>query len=130
MVLWSEGYKPSSKIKPSFYGEKAILARNYKGQKMKHKHAELIHAWAEGAEIQFKAEINEEWQDTPRPQWHYDFQYRIKPAPKPDIVKLCRAIVSANDGKFYAFSGDSVKPTLKLVFDGETGLPKSAEVIK
>lgn len=96
---------------------------------MKHKHAELIHAWAEGAEIQFKAEINEEWQDTPRPQWHYDFQYRIKPAPKPDIERFCRAVFS-DEEEFSVFTVKFHISNLKLVFDGETRELKSAEVIK
>lgn len=43
---------------------------------MRHKHADLIHAWAEGAEIQIKC--NKEWCDA-CPTWHPNKEYRIKP---------------------------------------------------
>jgi hypothetical protein len=46
---------------------------------MKHKHADLIHAWADGAEIQLYNGCVGEWQDMPNPAWSTDFQYRIKP---------------------------------------------------
>lgn len=45
---------------------------------MKHPHAELIHAWAEGADIQIKT-LLEGWQDTKSPIWGTDTEYRIKP---------------------------------------------------
>lgn len=41
-----------------------------------HKHAELIKAWADGAEIQIK--VNGVWSDIPNPVWSADV-YRIKP---------------------------------------------------
>jgi hypothetical protein len=44
---------------------------------MKHKHYDLILAWANGAEIQLLARDNE-WCDI-RPQWKDDSTYRIKP---------------------------------------------------
>lgn len=48
-----------------------------------HKHAELIKAWADGAEIQVRVPTYETqtayWQDTPTPTWGYDCDYRIKP---------------------------------------------------
>jgi len=43
----------------------------------KHKHADLIHAWADGAEIQFKGA--EGWFYAHNPTWHGDTEYRIKP---------------------------------------------------
>jgi hypothetical protein len=42
-----------------------------------HKHADLIHAWANGAEIQFKGA--EGWFYARNPTWHDDTEYRIKP---------------------------------------------------
>jgi hypothetical protein len=44
---------------------------------MKHKHAELIKAWADGAEIQYK-QIGGEW-ITEEPLWCEEYEYRIKP---------------------------------------------------
>lgn len=44
-----------------------------------HVHAELIHAWADGAEIQCKTELGF-WIDVPHPNWRKDLEYRIKPS--------------------------------------------------
>lgn len=46
-----------------------------------HKHAALIKAWADGAEIQVCKGIAEEpeWIDISTPNWHIDMKYRIKP---------------------------------------------------
>ena len=43
-------------------------------------HAELIHAWAEGAEIEYKT-VSEEWRDTLQPTFVDTYEYRIKPQP-------------------------------------------------
>ena len=48
---------------------------------MKHKHAELIHAWCEGAEIQYKSKVDGEWCDHSDTEWDEDYEYRIKPKP-------------------------------------------------
>ena len=64
---------------------------------MKHKHSELIKAWADGAEIQYYDEdpYNGIWRDgTWRDvagrdlQWHPEVTYRIKPKPKPGLGTL------------------------------------------
>jgi len=48
----------------------------------KHIHADLIKAWADGAEIQY---INQfDWVDDKVPAWHEHWIYRIKPADKID----------------------------------------------
>lgn len=51
-----------------------------------HKHAALIKAWADGAEIQFQA-YNKTWEDIDRPSWGEQYEYRIKPVPK-EIIQL------------------------------------------
>lgn len=56
---------------------------------MKHKHAELIKAWADGAEIQSR-NIGEYWADNQRPIWAEDTEYRIKP--KQPVVRWLWAI--------------------------------------
>jgi hypothetical protein len=53
---------------------------------MKHKHAELIHAWANGAKIQVKAH-KLEWEDRENPLWDTDSEYRIKPFLKQPVVR-------------------------------------------
>lgn len=49
---------------------------------MKHKHADLIKAWADGAIIQHKN--SGVWYDSVNnnPNWAWDYEYRIKPSPK------------------------------------------------
>ena len=44
-----------------------------------HKHAELIKAWADGAEIEVKHSWNTDWLSADIPSWSYDKEYRIKP---------------------------------------------------
>lgn len=85
-----------------------------------HKHAELIKAWADGAEIQVRCK--KAWADCPLPQWFPDVEYRIKPEPKPDIV-VSRWVYW--DGS----TANCSQSNVKYIFDGETGQLKSAEVI-
>jgi hypothetical protein len=54
---------------------------------MKHKHAELIKAWADGAQIQFRLWGGIEWLDTATPQWEVKYEYRIKPEEKQPVVR-------------------------------------------
>jgi len=90
---------------------------------MKHKHADLIHAWADGAEIQVKNPFNE-WIDEKNPIWESWIEYRIKPEPKPDYVRyyeVCKGFGGLSQMHYH---------NLKATYDGETGGLKSAEVIK
>lgn len=45
----------------------------------RHKHADVIHAYAEGAEIQFRRDASERWVDMDSPCFNPGFEYRIKP---------------------------------------------------
>ena len=51
--------------------------------KTPHKHAELIKAWADGADIQV-LQHDTVWLDCIDPYWADHVQYRIKPEPKPE----------------------------------------------
>ena len=46
---------------------------------MRHKHADLIHAWAEGAEIEYFSLQHHKWRVVDIPIWKDGFEYRIKP---------------------------------------------------
>ena len=46
-----------------------------------HKWHKEIKAWADGAEIEFKA-LNDKWFYTSYPHWNSNDEYRIKPQPK------------------------------------------------
>ena len=88
-----------------------------------HKHAELIKAWADGAEIERLTGLGwfrHDWCDI----WHHDSEYRIKPAPKPDVVTSL--YVSATITRQFT-NGDF--DNLKLTFDGKTGNLKEAVVL-
>jgi hypothetical protein len=108
--------------------------------KKPHKHAELIKAWADGAEIEFYDTRFEEhrWKlcGTP-PLWREDFEYRIKPEPKPDVVRYACHDRFENSPlmqlRLYRVEQNIDNPStgqLKLTFDGETGKLKSAEVLE
>jgi hypothetical protein len=45
---------------------------------MRHKHADLIHLWAEGVEIEWLNGDNT-WETAIQPAWHKSSEYRIKP---------------------------------------------------
>ena len=97
-----------------------------------HKHAELIKAWADGAEIEFQ-DSEGVW-GVGIPHWHPDAEYRIKPEPKPDVVKAFMLESHPFGGlRFYdatGFSREKDEQRIQVIFDGETGKLKSAEVLK
>ena len=89
------------------------------------KHAELIKAWADGAEIQ-RLGLGDErncWEDEPNPTWADDEIYRRKSVPKEDYVKHGLIEFCDNESYYWYFSGD-------VTFDGETGEPKKVEIVK
>ena len=106
-----------------------------------HKHAELIKAWADGAEIEYKSKFGGGWFlfDGEKDGWIEDYEYRIKPEPKLDVVKYGNVFIKQDGDSFDNFSikfegffhrYSQLNCNLKLTFDGETGELKSAGVIK
>lgn len=93
---------------------------------MKHKHADLIKAWADGAQIQYYRGVGN-WEDIDNPNWLGVGEYRIKPMPKPDFYTYS-TITFGNTGQqsTMQYGTDNVKFT----YDGETRKLKSAEVLK
>lgn len=91
-----------------------------------HKHAELIKAWADGAEIEY--ESHGIWVDEAYPDWYPEMQYRIKPESKPDVVEDVFVWKSPLDG--YPMMVRHDIPNLRLIFDRESGLFKDAEVLE
>ena len=102
-----------------------------------HKHAEIIKAWAEGAEVEFRAHFAERWQeanyptwqDTNNPTWHSHYEYRVKVKEEVIITR-----VTLHKGSLtYPYLSTNSDPTydqknLKLTFtDGKL---TAAEVIK
>ena len=89
---------------------------------MRHKHADLIHAWADGAQIEYKNALNI-WMEVDRPDWSSWVEYRIKPELKSDYVRYLEMPM------FWGYSERRPESNMKVVFDGETGDLKSAEVL-
>lgn len=53
-------------------------------EKQPHKHKDLIIAWANGAEIQYRFLTDNEWRDTKNPSWNSNiYIYRVKPEEDP-----------------------------------------------
>ena len=90
--------------------------------KAPHKHAELIKAWADGADIEGQ-DIEGHWYITFHPDWRRDGPYRVYKEPSPDIVRYGIAM------NLWGRSAFAIGDNLKVTFDSETRKLKSAEVI-
>jgi hypothetical protein len=103
-----------------------FFSTSFFGDAMKHKHYDMIVAWANGAKIQ--ARLNGDgWHDLTSPSWNgKNFEYRIKPEPNPDLIKY---MVTNSEDLCRWVSVTNAHANLRLTFDGETGVLKLAEVI-
>lgn len=103
----------------------------------RHRHADLIHAWAEGAEIEYKPVDVSIWKDCGdlEPSWGNDFfEYRIKPEKKPDVVKyvafdMVQGTMMRYNRPEHATEFERKCGLLRIVMDGETGKLIKAEVL-
>jgi len=103
---------------------------------MKHKHADLIHAWADGAEIEFY-DITHHWVHMPKPNWVYAAIYRVKPELNPDVVRDAPVYPDGSiglpcpsiDGIKFGLGGVFPAGIIRITIDGETG-KLSAEVVE
>ena len=95
--------------------------------KTPHKHAELIKAWADGAEIECLVQPSNTWELRVQPTWSIDATYRIKPEPKPDVE--FKTHIKWDKGWQWVDTTSTKTPNLRITFDNETGKLKSAEVI-
>ena len=66
-----------------------------------HKHAEVIKAWADGAQIQFRLVPDDEWEDIHDPTWVSDVEYRVKPA---NVVRFA-GVARGPNGSHQIFQG-------------------------
>jgi hypothetical protein len=89
----------------------------------RHKHADLICAWAEGAEIQWK-KTNGEWIGVGNDfVWMETDEYRVKPHPKSDYV-LYDNVSLETELSMYGNHNN-----VRYTFDGETNKLKAVEMI-
>ena len=107
---------------------------------MKYKHDEVIRAWLDGKTVQVLD--GDDWKDCAPfnglfylPDFHVDWEYRIKPEPKPDVVryvnvyKSCVGASSASKRDCIECADKGSLGIIKYTIDGETGKLKSAEVV-
>lgn len=95
--------------------------------KTPHKHAALIKAWADGAEIEYK-HYTGVWKPCGTSVgWLVDFEYRIKPKLKPDMMTYY--YVNGDNELFRWSPLNRGNADLRVIVDGETGKLKSAEVL-
>ena len=118
---------------------------------MKQKHADLIKAWADGAQIQrcqiycryeYNSDINtikEEWIDDPCPSWAWNIEYRFKPRPDitEEITLFSNKAIRIYDDKIPGMkewlnnsAHFSIFGNFKVTYDGATHELKDIEIIK
>lgn len=109
----------------------------------RHKHADLIIAWANGSKIQYLNKAHKDWRDCPDPGWLENYDYRIKLEPKPDVrVALVLRVTNSwrhtqvqvqwqhgVDCDARPLGYQHHHPDLILTYDGETGKLKAAQVV-
>lgn len=83
-----------------------------------HPYAEVIKAWADGAEVQYRLIGEEEWKNVIHPTWNSQYEYRVMPV-KPDDIVIERH-VHYTDYNDYDLAFLGFRNNVRFVFDGET----------
>lgn len=96
---------------------------------MKHKHSDLIHAWADGAEIQVYSFYEKKWIDSPSPVWDSECQYRIKPKEKFLYLGYTTSLFRYHSSNCYN-NVEGYTHAVKIIIDESTGVAKAMEVVK
>ena len=86
----------------------------------RHKHADVIHAFAEGAEVQFRRAAGERWEDERNPSFFASNEYRIKPRTVKregwvNIYNIC--YVHATEEIAKTFAVDGLVATVKIEWE-------------
>lgn len=96
-----------------------------------HKWADVLLAIADGKEVQYKSSnglwIQMVWNSDVSPISHPELEWRIKPEPKPTIVRDMQIVVYDDE------SSDCFRlpvVPVRIVLDGDTKKPISVELIK
>ena len=92
----------------------------------RHVHADLIVAWANGAEIESYSEDYREWYPVFIPRWDEDVQYRIKPK---ELVEEFNVIYNIYAKNLIVEDDPNVVKNIRLTFESDTGKLLKAEII-
>jgi len=114
-----------------WYGVRFELAEESKTKP--HKWAKEIKAWADGAMIEVRSRYPslrewKQWEVSETPAWliHDEFEYRIKPEKKADVVRTHRVYINEDGGASTSSNGIA---NTKFTFDGETGKLKAVQLL-
>lgn len=94
---------------------------------MKQKHYDLIVAWAEGHQIEVFDNQYSKWTASVYPSFLSGLEYRVKPVPKPDLVREAFIINHLSAGPLL-YAASPSEANIVLVFDGETGKLKQCTI--
>ena len=75
---------------------------------MKHKHANLIIEWANGAQVEFFDELDEVWCPATTPTWSENTKYRVKPREVRDFVEELKFLQTSDDPESAHYQADEV----------------------
>ena len=92
-----------------------------------HKHAALIKAWADGAEIECFYTVFKDWLVVEKPSWDVDLNYRIKPTKPKDKHMEALIVLSPFAGPLL-YAAAPNEANCVLVFDGTSNKLIKAEV--
>jgi len=91
----------------------------------KRKHADVIIAWANGADIEYRSETDDAWYEAVgTPNWYYDVDYRVK---QNDVIRYA---IACQDSLVACNEDRGLTDNLAIRFDGKTGKIKSVEILK
>ena len=73
-----------------------------------HKHKDVIIAWANGEEIEFRnPDVHTQWIPIKDPAWLLDIEYRVKPEPTENTITFRVGVGVGGDGSFYTITADN-----------------------
>ena len=73
-----------------------------------HKHKDVIIAWANGEEIEFRdPDFSTQWNPIKVPSWLPDIEYRVKPEPKESVHTFRIGVATRVNGAIYTITADN-----------------------
>jgi len=96
---------------------------------MKHKNAQFIKAWADGAIIEARPSPLYPWSQTDKPNWDSSYEFRIRPEELPDF-SVGATIIFNKTPQGYVELAKEGSNNVEFIFDGNTKKLKGVELIK